>query len=229
METDPPRTPPPGRIGLPLDEARETTPAYGIMPTLPPGTEVTLRPEALRRLTYLPPPEAVLLVAVHEAGLLAGRSPHTQILGFLEGDPCWAGALSEELLEVVSKDGGDPRQLLGELIGSGPRMWELIWPGELLLDSERGPLATTYQGERPWLVIGALPEGDLLAAPLNEAGNPKWYTPILAREEVMMSGSAKDAQLELPHLWSFPGSMASVGSLASGARERILPELKAYF
>jgi len=199
------------------------------MPTLSPGTVVALRPQALRRLTFLPPEEAVLLVAVHEAGLLARRSLHTQLLGFLDGGPCWAGALSEELLDVVSEGGGDPRMLLGDLMGSGPRMWELIWPGELLLNPGAGPLATTYQGERPWLVVGTLPEGDLLAAPLNDAGNPKWYTPLVGREEVLMAGSAKDAQLELPHLWSFPASMASVGSLAPQAQARIIHDLIAYF
>jgi len=199
------------------------------MPTLPPGTEVALRPETIRRLTFPPPEEAVVLVAVHEAGLQARQSPHTQLLGFLDGDLYWAGALSEALLIVKSGDGGDPRMLLGEAIGIGPRLWDVVWPGELLLDPQRGPLATTYQGERPWVVIGATPEGDLLAAPLNEAGNPKWYTPLLAQDEVQMSGSSKDAQLELAHLWSLPGSLGGVGSIAEGARERVLEDLRKYY
>jgi hypothetical protein len=119
--------------------------------------------------------------------------------------------------------------LLGEVIGTGPRLWEVIWPGELVLDPDRGPLATTYQGERPWVVIGLTSGGDLLAAPLNEAGNPKWYTPLVAREEVLMPGSSKDAQLELAHLWSFPTSLASVGSIAPWARDRILEDLRKYY
>ena len=199
------------------------------MPTLPAGTEVAIRPDALRRLVFIPPEEAVILVAVHEAGLLARQSPHTQLLGFLDGDLCWAGALSEALLNVRSEGGGDPRMLLGEVIGGGPRLWDVIWPGELLMDPEAGPLATTYKGERPWVVVGVMSEGDLLACPLNEAGNPKWYTPLVSREEVQMSGSSKDAQLELPHLWSFPGSQSSVGSIAASAQERILEDLKHYF
>lgn len=199
------------------------------MPTLLAGTEVTIRPGALDRLVFPPPEDAVLLVAVHKAGLLAPRSPHTQLIGFSGGYLSWAGALSEELLDVVSEGGGDPRMLLGEAIGVGPRLWEVVWPGELLRDPHRGSLATTYQGERPWVVIGTTDEGDLLSAPLNEAGNPKWYTPLLAREEVLMSGSSKDAQLELPHLWSLYESLPAVGSIAPPAQDRILEDLKSYF
>ena len=80
-----------------------------------------------------------------------------------------------------------------------------------------------------WVVMGTTSDGDLLSAPLNEAGNPKWYTPLLAQDEVLMSGSSKDAQLELPHLWSLYESLPSVGSIAPSARERILDDLKSYF
>ncbi len=199
------------------------------MPTLPPGTQVSIRPEAFARLMFRPPEDSAILVAVHDAGLLARSSFHTQLLGFADGFIIWAGALSEDLLEVISEGGGDPRMLLGEAIGTGGRLWDVIWPGELVIDPERGPLATTYQGERPWVVIGTIDGGDLLAAPLNEAGNPKWYTPLLARGEVLMSGSSKDAQLELGHLWSFPGSLPAVGSVAAGAQERVLENLRKYF
>jgi len=171
----------------------------------------------------------VVLVAIHEAGLQAQQSRHTQLLGFSGGDLSWAGALSELLLEVKSEGGGDPRQLLGEAIGTGPRLWDVVWPGELVSDPDGGPLATTYQGERPWVVIGITTVGDLLAAPLNEAGNPKWYTPLLAQEEVLMPGSSKDAQLELAHIWSLPQSLGGVGSVAPAARERVLEALKSYF
>jgi hypothetical protein len=44
-----------------------------------------------------------------------------------------------------------------------------------------------------------------------------------------MSGSSKDAQLELPHLWSLYESLPSVGSIAPSARQRILDDLKSYF
>ena len=199
------------------------------MPTLRPGTEVVIRPEALRRLTFPPQEGSVVLVGIHEAGLLVRKSLHTQLLGFTAGELSWAGALSESLLAVRSTGGGDPRMLLGEAIGAGPRLWDVVWPGELVLDPNRGPLATTYQGERPWVVVGITPEGDLLAAPLNEAGNPKWYTPLLAQDEVLMPGSSKDAQLELAHLWSLPRSVGAVGSVAETARARILEDLRSYF
>jgi hypothetical protein len=199
------------------------------MPTLPPGTEVAIRSEALWRLTFPPPDESVVFIGVHDAGLLSPQSLHTQLLGFSEGDLSWAGALSEALLDVRSEGGGDPRMLLGEAMGQGSRLWDVIWPGELVRDPERGRLATTYQGERPWVVIGAISSGDLLAAPLNDAGNPKWYTPLIGREEVLMSGSSKDAQLELAHLWSFPPSLAAVGTIAASAQARVLADLRNYY
>ncbi len=190
---------------------------------------MAIHSEALGRLTFPPPGDSVVLIGVHDAGLLARQSLHTQLLGFSEGDLSWAGALSEALLEVRSEGGGDPRMLLGEAIGAGPRLWDVIWPGELVVDPERGPLATTYQGERPWVVIGGISNGDLLAAPLNEAGNPKWYTPLIHREEVLMSGSSKNAQLELAHLWSFPSSLSAVGTVAASAQERVLEDLRKYY
>ena len=199
------------------------------MPTLPPGTEVSIRPEVLRHLTFPPTEGSVLLVGVHDAALKAPESPHTQLLGFEFGELVWAGALSETCLEVESEGGGDPRQLLGEGIGVGGRLWEVLWPGELMSGRESRLPSTAYQGERPWVVVGETPSGDILAAPLNEAGNPKWYTPLLAREEVLMPGSSKDAQLELAHLWSFPASLPAVGSVSPGSRGRVLEALRSYF
>jgi hypothetical protein len=199
------------------------------MPTLPPGTEVSIGRDALRRLGFPPPEGSVLLVAVHDAALRAPGSPHTQLIGLRQGDLAWAGALSEHLLTVASEGGGDPRQLLGDAVGIGPRLWDLVWPGELLRDAERGPLSTVYQGERPWVVIGVAAGGDLLAAPLNDAGNPKWFTPLLARDEVRMPGTSKESQLELAHVWSLPGSLAAVGSVAPEARTRVLGALRSYF
>lgn len=199
------------------------------MPNHPPGTLVSIRLDARRHLTFPPPEGAVLLVGVHDAALHAPESPHTQLLGFELGELVWAGALSESLLQVQSADGGDPRQLLGEAVGAGPRLWDVLWPGELFSGGQAALRSTTYQGERPWVVIGRTASGDLLAAPLNEAGNPKWYTPRLSREEVVMPGSSKDAQLELAHLWSFPASLPAVGSVSTAAQSRLLEALKVYF
>ena len=199
------------------------------MATLPPGTEVSIRTDALRRLTFPPADGTVLVVAVHEAALQAPSSPHTQLIGLRHGDVIWAGALGEHLLAVESEGGGDPRQLLGDAMGVGPRIWDVVWPLELVADPQRGPLSTVYQGERPWVVIGLIPGGDLLAAPLNEAANPKRFTPTLAREEILMPGSSKESQLELAHVWSFPQSLGAVGSVAPEARGRILEALRSYF
>jgi hypothetical protein len=197
------------------------------MPLLRPGTQVSIRSAGLRRLTFPPPQDGALLVAIHPSALKSPRSPHSQLVGFVYGELAWAGALGEGLLDVLSEDGGDPRQLLAEAVATGARLWDVVWPGELVRDG--GPLSTIYQGERPWVVVGETALGDLLAAPLNEAANPKWYTPLLAREEILMAGSAKDAQLELAHLWSFPGSMAALGTVAPGARPRLLAALRGYF
>lgn len=197
--------------------------------TLTPGTEVSIRPDALRRLRFPPPGSAVLLVSPHEAALRAPGSAHTQLIGLHDGDLVWAGALSEQLLTVLSPGGGDPRQLLGDAVGVGPRMWDVLWQTELVTDPERGPLATTYHGERPWVVIGTVAGGDLLGAPLNDAGNPKWFTPLIGRDELDMPGSTKDAQLELAHVWSLPGSLGALGSVAPGARARVMAALRDYF
>ena len=199
------------------------------MATLPPGTEVSIRTDASRRLTFPPPNGSVLVVAVYEAALQVLSSPHTQLIGLRYGDVIWAGALGEHLLTVESEGGGDPRQLLGDAVGAGPRLWDVVWPLELVVDPQRGPLSTVYQGERPWVVIGLVSGGDLLAAPLNEAANPKWFTPVLAREDVLMPGSSKESQLELAHVWSLPQSLGAVGSVAPEARDRILEALRSYF
>jgi len=206
-----------------------TTPVLGTMATLSPGTEVSIRADALRRLTFPPPPGSALVVAVHEGALQAPGSPHTQLIGLSYGDVVWAGALGEGLLTVESEGGGDPRQLLGEATGTGPRLWDVVWPLELVVDPQRGPLSTVYQGERPWVVIGLASGGDLLAAPLNEASNPKRFAPVLARDEILMPGSTKDAQIELAHVWSLPQSWGAVGSVAPEARGRILSALQSYF
>ena len=199
------------------------------MATLPPGTEVSIRTDALRRLNFPPPEGSVLVVAVHEGALLAPASAHTQLIGLRYGDVIWAGALGEHLLTVEAEASGDPRQLLGDAVGAGPRLWDVVWPLELVADSRRGPPSTIYQGERPWVVIGVVTGGDLLAAPLNEAANPKRFTPILGREDVLMPGSSKESQLELAHVWSLPESLGAVGSVAPEARGRILDALRRYF
>lgn len=199
------------------------------MATLPPGTEVRIRRDALARLSFPPPEGSTLLVAVHEGALNAPGSPHTQLVGLRTGDLVWAGALGEHLLEVLSEGGGDPRQLLGDAVGAGPRLWDVVWPEELLLDPRRGPLSTLYRGDRPWVVIGVVTGGDLLAAPLNDATNPKRFTPVLARDDVRMPGSSKDSQLELAHVWTLPASLGAVGSVQPGARSRILRALRDYF
>ena len=134
------------------------------------------------------------MVAVHEGALLAPASAHTQLIGLRYGDVIWAGALGEHLLTVEAEASGDPRQLLGDAVGAGPRLWDVVWPLELVADSRRGPPSTIYQGERPWVVIGVVTGGDLLAAPLNEAAN-QWTDEDEGQGSIMMV-VATDAPLD---------------------------------
>ena len=66
------------------------------------------------------------------------------------------------------------------------------------------------------------PDPGILDIAFQKMGQP-------AREEVLMPGSSKDAQLELAHLWSFPSSLGRVGSVAPPARGRILSSIRSYF
>ncbi|HEX9887291.1 MAG TPA: hypothetical protein VGA70_12425 [Longimicrobiales bacterium] len=199
------------------------------MARIPPGSQVALRPGPAARLSHLPPPGADLVVAVHEGALRALGNVHTQLAGFQEGDLAWAGAVGEDVLEVLAAGGGSPRMLLADHLERGERLWEVVWPGDLLRDPSRGPLSTLYLGSRPWLVVGELTSGDLLAVPLGDAGNPMWFTPVLRREDVRFSGSHKDSQAELGHLWSLPAAVAAVGDVAPRAADLISRALRDYF
>ena len=79
------------------------------------------------------------------------------------------------------------------------------------------PLSTVYAGSdlRPWVVVGETEAGALLAAPLNEPSNPKWWTPIVSQAEMGFSGNVKDSQVELAHIWTIPADTATEGRVSA--------------
>ena len=54
---------------------------------------------------------------------------------------------------------------ISERLLVGTRCWQLVWPGLLTAAGVGDPCLTLYAGERPWVVLGELEDGQLLAAP----------------------------------------------------------------
>ena len=106
----------------------------------------------------------------------------------------------------------------------------MVRPGALLVsDAPRAP-STIYGGSdrRPWIVIGETDTGDLIAAPLNDASNPKWWTPVVARTALSFPGNVKDSQVELAHAWSLPAQVAAIGEVAAIGRAAVERAVPAY-
>lgn len=199
------------------------------MATIAPGTPVSLLPGVAEALTFPPPAEATLIVAVHDGALRAGdRNLLTQVIG-LEGDSItWAGALDERLLEPA--DGSpihEARTMLAWCLGRGA-MWNIIWPGDLARRPGERELYTVYRDSRPWVILGALDDGSPLAAPLNDATNPMWFTPVIEARDIL-APTTKRGQLELAHLWSFPAIGEVAGTISGGARPAVEEALRGYF
>lgn len=196
------------------------------MATVPPGTIVLLDHDALGRLR-LPPPDTEAVIAVHEGALRAPESSLTLAVCLDEaGEPVWVGAIDEGMVAGGLGRTVSPRPALARCLLTGDRCWDVIWPGELL---GGGVYRTVYRGDRPWVVLGALPSGPLLVSPLNDArGNPKWYAPRIDATD--LEGAAhKAGQLELAHLWSLPEHLPAVGVVNKGARTRLGELMRKYF
>ncbi len=202
------------------------------MATIPPGRHVALRPEVARQLAFPPPQGAVpLAISVHPGALNAPQSTLTQVVQ-VDGDAVvWAGALDEAHLQPLPRLGLSPRPALAQRLLTGDHLWEVFLPGSLLAPGVRGPLGTVYDdrgaGTRPWIVAGALENGLVLAVPLNDASNPKPYTPVIRRFDLGFD-AAKDGQVELPHLWSLPVTPA-IGRIGGRGRQVLEPSLRIYF
>jgi len=102
-------------------------------------------------------------------------------------------------------------------------------PGLLTSPGVANPYLTLYGGNRPWVVLGELLNGSLVAAPLNDArGNPKWYAPEIAAAHLLFP-NAKHSQLELAHLWSLPPGLPSSGEVDAAARQALGRDVVGYY
>jgi hypothetical protein len=198
--------------------------------TLPPGTIVDLSEYAAEMLRFLPP-DGDLVVVVHPSALRATWSAHTQVAHLGDEGLGWLGALDEGLLVTLDEPPDpDARAACAACFLRGERLWEVVRPGALLVpDAPKAP-STVYAGsdQRPWIVLGEADTGDLLAAPLNDASNPKWWTPVVPHAALSFPGNVKDSQVELAHAWSLPASIASVGSVTPAGRGAVERAVRAY-
>lgn len=200
------------------------------MATLPPGTIVDLTEYAGEVLRF-PPPDGDLVIVVHPSALRATWSPHTQVAR-LDGDALtWLGAVSEDMLVTLDAE-PDPgaRAACARCFLRGARLWEVVRPGGLFVADARPEPSTVYGGSamRPWIIVGETDAGDLIAAPLNDASNPKWWTPVVPRSALAFPGNVKDAQVELAHFWSLPAAIASVGAVLPAGRGSLERAIRAY-
>lgn len=199
------------------------------MAQLPPGRLVLLDETALGKLRY-PPPEPEVVIAVHE-GALGAPGNRLTLAVCLDADdaPTWVGAIDERMVLGGLGQTTPPRPAIARCLLAGHRCWSVVWPGELTADGVPSPYLTLYDGDRPWVVLGELPSGPLLAAPLNDArGNPKWYAPRIDAAELEGAG-AKDGQLEMAHLWSLPEHLPAVGRVVEPAADRLGPKVADYY
>jgi hypothetical protein len=200
--------------------------------TIETGRQVVLLPGEADRLALPPDEGASLWVAAHPGAQRAGaRSRLTQLVALDEHDaPVWAGALDETMLALGHEARSGVRDRLGACLLEGDGLWSVLFVRSLLVGNPQYPYLTIYWGARPWVVLGALPNGRQLAVPLNDAhGNPKWYTPVVERSDIRIPGSTKDAQLELAHLWSFEPGTRVIGQIAPRAREDLAFAVHRYF
>lgn len=178
------------------------------------------------------PPDGELVVVVHPSALRARWDTHTQVAQWLDGAVTWLGAVSEAMLVSLDDAPPDPdaRAAVARCTMRGERLWQVVRPGALLLPDAPREASSVYAGSdrRPWVVIGETDLGDPIAAPLNEASNPKWWTPIVPRAALAFPGSVKDAQLELAHLWSLPARLEPIGEVTALARGPIERAVRAY-
>jgi len=201
-----------------------------LLATLPPGTIVDLTEHAAEVLRFLPP-DGDLVVVVHPSALRAAWSAHTQVAQLNEDGLAWLGALGEDMLVTLDVPPDDAaRSVCAACFLRGARLWEIVRPGALLVEGAPTAPSTVYAGSerRPWIVIGEADTGDLLAAPLNDAGNPKWWTPVVPRTALSFPGNVKDSQVELAHVWSVPASVPSVGAVAPAGRGAVERAVRTY-
>jgi len=199
------------------------------MATIAPGTWVELIEGESQRLSF-PPPRTALVVAVHRAAVKARGNPLTFVASIDDGQRVdWVGAIDETMLKVTGGPVASPRAAVGRRLLAGASCWKVVRPGLLTSPGVANPYLTLYGGNRPWVVLGELLNGSLVAAPLNDArGNPKWYAPEIAAAHLLFP-NAKHSQLELAHLWSLPPGLPSSGEVDAAARQALGRDVVGYY
>jgi hypothetical protein len=193
-----------------------------------PNARVVMKSAAMRTLRF-PPPSPELVIAVHRAALRATGNTLTLAAHVSHASITWVGAVDERMLDVAEGTASeDARKLISTCLVTGPCLWHCIAPGPLLAVPSAGP-TTVYGGSRPWLVVGRLETGVVLAVPVNDArGQEKWYAPHIPAG-ALPTPEAKDSQIELAHLWSLPAGWRDIGILEAGQRSALGEAVKKYY
>ena len=191
---------------------------------------MTFRDEEVTKLRFPPSDDESLIVCVHPSALKASENRLSLVLGVASGTVSWVGAVDEAMLEEAGTIEGNPRVLVRDRLLKGGRLWDIVRPGLLTTPSVMPPLGTVYDGDRPWVVLGELANGKVLAAPLNDArGNPKWWAPQVAASALEFAGS-KESQIELAHLWSLEiDAVPRTGEVARSVRGSLAEQVLAYY
>jgi len=198
------------------------------MATISQDLVVSMRTKPTPDLTYPPAATGTLVIAVHAGAFKAKGNRLTQVAQFVEGELAWAGALDEGMVQVESGAIAGSRGLLAAYLLQGPRVWQVVRPGELRPSGKSRP-DTVYQGDRPWVVVAGPGRYGLLAMPLNDAAGRMgaWHHFISGADLVFPA--SKDSKLEMNHLWSFPETLQTKGYLAQRVRESTGDAIRAYY
>jgi len=201
------------------------------MATIEPGTRVQLAPGEREKLRFPPPDGMLLFVAVHRGALRKSNNRHTQVVAIDDNSQlAWTGGVGEDMLEIAVPAAAfrSARSVLANCLLKGDALWMLVRPGVLTRGNATGPLSTVYDGDRPWLVVGELGCETVLAAPLNDATNPKPWTPIVRAKDLPLA-SKKDSQVELAHVWSLPRPGGGTCRLAADARLEVEERIRKHY
>ncbi len=201
------------------------------MPTIEPGAIVAIDSVAATHLSF-PPPTTELIVSVEDAALKSPSNGLTTVVsGASEAGITWVGSVDEVMLATTGKavSGAGARAALSGRMLVGSRLYEVVRPGTLrsARDTTRD---TVYQGDRPWVVIGELESGDIVAVPLNDLGSgvKGHYQCEILRGDLSFGG-AKDSKAELNHVWSFPAGTPKVGVVETAAHAPLRAAVQDYF
>jgi len=210
------------------------------MPTLVIGTPVALRPGVHAELNLTCSEQGDLFIAVHPGALRVQVATLTVVVERVDTELVWVGALDEGMLQPrAGQAWPKARQALCDRVGTGTHVWEVRYPGALLMPGIQGGMV--YRGSRPWLIIGALANGRPLAVPLNSTTatvTNKPYNMFLDKAWYVVTPSATDprqlhgdtnATAELPHIWSLPAGLANCGHVLPEHTSSLVHSLSIYY